>query len=324
MTRFTGNSFKITPFLIEGRTGDNVTMDYISKVLNERKFATEIIPNTGWVVFQYANDRESYDTKSPIKSLKLPNGINIVPVTALGDKLDTKMKNKMPPNIYLSLPESKKYDTIPTDLIFFNQKAGEQERLFCLLSTTSDRTVDYIIREFLENYPLADHGYTINKNPSEFAVPSDLITWLIYKKYEMNGVLDGQIKINDISLMHGGLKVPVHFEYKGPSTLEYLPEVKYSIAQRRSFQKAEFSFTFGKDIFQFMMDTNGCIEFKPSLCEFFEREQNVTARNLSKALQIYTVVIPGFKQLYRADDEWFSKKKEDFIAKCIKDCAIKQ
>lgn len=283
MTRFTGNSFKITPVLIEGIKEKHDDINFISDILNDRIFDSKEIPNAGWVPFQAVKVREMIDLSQKIQSMDLSNETKILPVTALVDRLDKSLQAKIPPSIYSELPEEKKYSTIPTDYLFYTHNTS----LFCLISAISK--VDISINEFLNNIPFSDYGYMINKNPLEYTIPNDLILWILHRYYEKNGEITPNIVITDVSLLDGVLRVPNSIQYAGKSTPDYLTELKYSIALKRTFTKVAFTIKLNGDVFQFSLDTSGCVEFKPSMCEFSEKDDNLIRENLSKATCIYDV-----------------------------------
>lgn len=315
MTRFIGNSFRITPVLIEGKNNDYEQLDFISKILNERIFDLNSIPNAGWVHFQTARIREMVDTKKLIKPIDLSNGSAILPATALVDRLDPNLPKKIPPAMYTDLPEEKKYTTIPIDYLFYNYN----NLLLCLISAIPK--VDLSIKDFLNNFPFSDYGYAINKNPREYTIPSDLILWILYRYYEKKGEIDSNIIVSDVSQLDGRLKVPNSIQYTGKSTPDYLTELKYSIAKlNRTFTKIEFTIKMNGDIFQFNLDTTGCVQFKPSMCEFYEKDENENSNGLAKAIYIYNEIIPTFKRIYNSDKLWDSNLKNDFITKCATDC----
>lgn len=95
--------------------------------------------------------------------------------------------------------------------------------------------------------------------------------------------------------------------------------MKYSIAQNRIFTKVELTLKINGDIFQFNLDTTGCVEFKPSMSEYCKESEDINA-NLSKATHIYKAIIPTLKNTYQSDTQWFSHTRNDFIRKCADDC----
>ena len=316
MTRFTGNSFKITPVCIEGKNNNEEKIDFISELMNKRIFDISTIPNAGWVAFQASKNRESIDSKIPIETTALGNNTEMLSATGIVDRLDNKLKKSLTPSLYSQLPQNNKYFQVPTDFLFYNNN----DKLFCLISSTNSKSVDIADKEFLNNFPFTDYGYTINRNPSEFNIPSDLILWMLYLYYEKEGKINSNYIISDVELLNGRLKVPVSLQYSGRSTPEHLMELKYSIAKRRMFTKVEFMAKANEDIFQFSMDTTGCVEFHPSLCEYNVDDDNVSKNNLAKAINIYVSLIPALKGAYHSDSTWPSSEREKFISKCATDC----
>ena len=319
MTRFIGNSFKITPILIEVNNEKFKDIDFISKIINERIFNLDTIPNAGWIHFQPAKFREMVETEHLIQPINLHNKFRVLPATALVDRIDNNLMKKIPPTIYADLPEEKKYLTIPIDYIFYNNNNS----LFCLISATYQKNVDFSIKDFLTNFPFTDYGYAINKNPIQYTIPNDLILWVLYRYYEKNGEIDSNIIVSDVSQLDGRLKVPNSIQYAGKSTPEYLTELKYSIALNRTFTKIEFTLKMNGYIFQFNLDTTGCVQFKPSMCEYCEEDENENNKNLAKAIHIYNVIIPTLKKTYNSDKLWASNFRNDFIKKCAADCKDK-
>lgn len=315
MTRFIGNSFRITPVLIEGKDGKSEEIDFISKILNERIFDLDTIPNAGWVHFQSAKIREMIDTKQLIQPIDLSNEYRILPATALVDRIDNNLPKKIPPAMYADLPLEKKYSTIPIDYLFYKH----DNLLLCLISTISQ--VDLSIKDFLNNFPFSDYGYAINKNPREYTIPSDLILWILYRYYEQNGKINSNSIVTDISQLDGRLKIPNSIQYTGKSTPDYLTELKYSIAKlNRTFTKIEFTMKMNGDIFQFNLDTNGCVQFKPSMCEYCKKDEDENTKDLAKAIRIYNFAIPTLKKEYYSDKLWASNLRNDFIANCAAYC----
>ena len=314
MTRFIGNSFRITPVLIEGIDKKHEDMGFITKILNERIFDLKEIPHAGWASLQASKVREMIDLTQEIQSINLLDDTEILPATAFVDRLDKSLQTKLPPTNYAELPIEKKYSTIPIDYLFYVHNSS----LYCLISAITN--VDISINEFLNNVPFSDYRYMINKNPLEYAIPSDLILWILYKYYEKNGEITKDIIVSDVSLLDGKLRVPNSIQYAGKSTPDYLTELKYSIALKRTFTKVEFTIKIKGNIFQFSIDTIGCVEFKPSMCEFDEKDDNLIRENLSKAICIYMQIIPTLKKLYASDKQWNDNLKGSFVKKCAGDC----
>lgn len=315
MTRFTGNSFRITPLSILGRNEECENINYITNLINEKSFGSAYIPDSGWIYFQSAKNRERIDKSKKIQSLKLPDDFEVLPATGVMEVLDTSLKNKLPPSIYLELSEKQKYIIKPIDFLFYNYT-----NLFCLVSTTNSTDVNFAINNFLSNYPFVDRGFTINKYPQNFSIPADLILWLLYIYYEKNKMINSNLIINDICRLDGVLKAPNSLQYSGESTPENIIELKFSIAKKRTFTKIEFILKIKDNIFQFSINTDGCVEFKPSYCAFYEKEEDIHKRNLAKAVEIYKVIIPELKEEYFLDKEWSSHNRNEFINKCATDC----
>jgi len=81
MTRFTGDSFKITPISIEGKIENKVIDEKteavnvykaISEILESRKYNQKKVPGKGWVPFQNFKKRESISFENGFKTIKLP------------------------------------------------------------------------------------------------------------------------------------------------------------------------------------------------------------------------------------------------------------
>jgi len=318
MTRFIGDSFKITPIHLSVQTkeGKSIeTLHKISELIKTRQYNNAQLPNAGWVPFQHIKSRESLIKDLEINPISLPNKTQALPTTAVVDRIDARLRNTIPPNEYLRLPATIKYNLIPLDFVFYQNK-----KLFCLISATSQKPVDVSIKEFLNNAPFTDKGFVIDKNPADFVIASDLILWLIFKNMEHKGKINNEIVVSDIHLLDGQLQVPISLNYKGHSTPEYLEELQYSISKKRAFNILGLTLKLGKDLFQFVINTSGCVEFKPSECEYFEDEKDENLRNLAKLVQIFNVIIPSIKKIYQEDEAWQKKDREFFRQKCAAFC----
>lgn len=312
MTRFTGTSFKITPISITGNNIASEELSSIANLLNEKIFGLGNVPDSGWLSFQSANNKESI-TREKIQILKFPDDSEALPATGVREVLDASLKKKLPPSVYLGLSDKSKYSLRSLDFLFYKDK-----KLFCLISSTGSSNVASAI-SLLESYPIGNKGFTINKYPSEFSIPADLILWLLYVNYEKNRIISSNLKINDIVRLDGVLKVPNSLQYSGASTPENLIELKLSIAQKRTFTGVELILNLPNAIFQFSMNTDGCVELNSSHCELLEDEARVV-RNLAKIIHIYKVIIPKLKEYYFLDTEWHSHVRDEFIIKCSSDC----
>jgi hypothetical protein len=320
MTRFTGDSFKITPISIEGKsinkeTDKKVIYDKISTILGGRQYDPKNTPSKGWIPFQNFKKRDSISFIGGFKSIKLPNKIEILPATGVTDIENTNLKNLLNPSHYSRLSPAEKFHPKSVDFIFFKKNP-----LYCLMSTTTPKGVDIANKEFLLNVPFTDHSLTFNINPSEFFIPQDLILWLLFKHIEAKGKISDNLTITDISKLYGTGTAPVFVKYEGSSCAEYLQELKFSVFKQRSFYTIEFIIRSAKDLFQFELNNNGNVEFKPSQCEFCEDEQDENLNNLSKTMEIYNTIIPELKTIYSADKLWETETRGKFRKKCQEEC----
>jgi len=190
------------------------------------------------------------------------------------------------------------------------------------MSTTTQKSVDFEKKEFLLNHPFTDHSFTFNTNPREFLIPTDMILWLLHKYVEVKGKIADKLGISDISKLYGTSSVPVFVKYEGSSFPEYLQELKYSVVVNRVFYVIELTLRSGNNIFQFKLNNDGNVEFKPTLCEFCEDEKDENLNNFAKATEIYNTIIPNLKQMYVLDKKWVPENREKFRERCRKDCGI--
>jgi hypothetical protein len=316
MTRFTGDSFKITPISIEGKNIDEKAdpakiYKTISEILGKRTYNPKNIPNKGWVPFQNFKRRDGISFKHGFKPLKLPNGLEILPATSVSDVEITRLKSILSPSSYSKLSSTEKYQPAATDFIFFKKNP-----LYLLMSTTTSKNVDIVKKEFLLNHPFSDYSLTFNTNPSEFFIPQDLILWLLHKYIEVKGKITNKLSITDISKLYGSSSAPVFVKYEGKSCAEYLQELTYSVVVQRAFYTIEFTLRSDKDLFQFQMNNEGNVEFKSAECEFYEDEKDYTLNSLAKATEIYNTIIPTLKELYKSDKTWVSTDRDKFRDNC--------
>ncbi|WP_141241648.1 hypothetical protein [Methanosarcina spelaei] len=178
MTRFTRDTFKITPIQILGKTKKDESIDKIPKLLKERIADVRKIPCDGWICFQDANYRDELDVDSPIEVITLSNGTRIVAATSVVETINTQLRRNMNPLSYLNLPDNEKYKVIPFDYVFFNNSNND---LICLVSAISDNPVKICLNEFLKKNPFSDAGFTIIDKPDYFRIADDLFKWLFYK-----------------------------------------------------------------------------------------------------------------------------------------------
>lgn len=313
MTRFIGTSFKITPVYITGNGTALTDLSSVAKLLNNKIFGSGEIPDTGWLSLQSAKYREDIISEK-IQISKLPDGFEVLPATGVRDALDAGLKTKLPPSVYLALSNSERYLLKPVDFIFF-----KEADLFCLISSIGSGYVNSAIG-LLESSPFGNQGFTINKYPAQFNISPDLILWLLHVNYDIQKKISPDLTITDILRLDGVLKVPNSLQYSGASTPDHLIELKLSIAQKRTFTSVELILKHTSGIFQFSMNTDGCVELSSTNCEFCENESR-NIRNLAKIIQIYKVIIPELKRHYTQDTVWFTSGRDAFIAKCSNDCA---
>ena len=136
MTRFIGDSFRVTPLKLNAENSDHEKLPFISRILNEKRFNPNEIPSDGWLSFQSVRDQ--IDSDSEICSLDFPDGRTIVPCTVVKHKLVSTLKKRLPPSVYDELPIESKYRYDPLDLIFFIT----DNKLYVLLSANNQNVVD--------------------------------------------------------------------------------------------------------------------------------------------------------------------------------------
>jgi len=306
MTRFIGNSFRVTPLLVTCRDPNRKNLETIAKLVEKRRYNLDKPPDVGWVSFASMKDGREYSEKIII--WKLPNDLDILPVAGMVDVFDTKLKKRLPPNIYAELPTRNRYYQIPMDFVFYKK----DDKLYTLISSTNERSVNISIKQFLENEPLSDYGFIFQKNPEDFKYGGDLILWLLYRYYEKRGLINGNILIKDCSLLTGMSHTPNIFEYGGRATPTYLDEVKLSIARKRVFDKVMLTLKFKGNLFEFLLHDDGRVEFKASECEYLPGEKDILKKNLGILTYFYTDIIPEIKKAYNNNYEKWVKVREKF------------
>lgn len=318
MPRFTGNSLKITPIHMFCGDKSIEKPEKILEFVQRRTYNLDSIPSAGWIPFQNVRNRGTINQEIAFKILKLSNQQKIFPATSLTDQVDTTLRSRLSPSDYDKLPLINKYYQRPIDFVFFNK----DKKLFCLVSASKPETVDITKRDFLENHPFSDLGFSVEKNPNDFIIPTDLILWLLYRTIIKNGEISETISISDISLLDGQLVVPIKLKYEGESTTQYLTELKHSIALKRTFNDVELTIKRNSDIFKFKLFSSGSVEFVPSESEFLENEKDEYQKNFEKMIEIYNTLIPTLKTTYHADKTWDPKDRDDFRRKCATDCEL--
>lgn len=319
MTRFIKDAFKITPVQILGKAKADESIDNIVTLLKERIVDLSKIPCDGWVCFQDAKYRDALDADSTIEAITLSNGTKIVIATSIVETINTQLRSSMKPVSYLNLPEDEKYKIIPFDYVFFNNSNGD---LICLVSAISEKSIKVCINEFLKKNPFADAGFTIIDKPDYLRIPDDLFKWLFYKYYE-NQKISNNISIKTVHLADGNTPFPINsrikLRYEGKSAFTYLYELKFSIADKRTFNRGGFDLEIDGHVFKFILDDNGCVEFSPSTCIYNPEEPDVSLNNFSKAIYIFNTIIPQIKGAYLKDTMW-AHEKEKFLLKCAEQC----
>ncbi len=304
MTRFIGDSFRVTPLKLNAENPDSEKLPFISRILNERKFDPSNIPSDGWLSFQTA--REDIDSDSEICSLKFSDEKAILPCTVVKHRLVTTLKRRLPASVYDELPVEIKYRYDTLDFVFFEKG----NKLYALVSANNQNVVDYAINQYLKNNPFSEYGFVFDKNPTDLQIHSDLIYWILYRFFEKKQTINSNIFIRDAYLIEGNAKVPITMKYEGKDLPKYLTELKYSMCQNRPFERIGLKLDFKSHIFEFIICSDGCTEFYASDSEYLNLEDN-RQDNLSKLTYIYTEIIPEIKKAYQDDKtDWPSRKKE--------------
>lgn len=316
MTRFTSYIFKVTPINLEAKEKDQLTLSFICQILNTEKYESSSTPTKGWIRF-LENDADDLLINDNITTTEFPDGIPFIIATSIEDKLDTTIKKKLDANRYQSLSEAEKYYQIMNDYIFFKK----ENKLYCLFSSTTESAKRSAKTNFFSDKPFSNYSYFFEFNPSEFQINSDIIYWLLFKFLKRDGIINESLTILDISIISGGMEsLPIKLKYSGNSTPQNLIELIMSIAEGRTFNSIKFIIDMEKEIFEFLIHSDGSTEFKPTECYLDNNSCSIEfLKRLSTPIKIYSQAIPKIKKAYKDDKQWNSNK-QDFIIECNNQC----
>ncbi|PAV12879.1 hypothetical protein ASJ81_19520 [Methanosarcina spelaei] len=149
--------------------------------------------------------------------------------------------------------------------------------------------------------------------------------WILEQshKYYEKLKISNDIGIKTIHLADGNTPFPINsrikLRYQGKSAFTYLYELKFSLVDKRTFNRGGFDLEINGNLFNFILDDNGCVEFSPSTCIYNPEEPETSMNNFSKAIYIYNTIIPKIKEAYLNDTIW-AQEKENFLLKCAEEC----